>query len=105
LEANSTNAHVWSLVAKSLEEAEVFSFNGQTLTRSECQLRSYAYTPIDPVSGQTIMHTVALNGDVETFRRLEAFGCSVTQKDREGMTPLSLLDASLLSRFVEVITL
>jgi hypothetical protein len=35
LEANSTNAHVWSLVAKSLEEAEVFSFNGQTLTRSE----------------------------------------------------------------------
>ncbi len=105
LKGNSTNAHIWSLVAQSLEEAEVFSFNGKTLTRSECELRSYAYTPINPVSGQTIMHTVALNGDVETFRRLEAFGCSVTQKDREGMTPSSLLDAALLSHLVEVIAL
>ncbi len=85
------NAHAWLLLAKYLNADQTLQINNETLGPADCELRSYAYTPINLDSGDTIMHTVAKNRDLDTFRRLQQFGCDIKIKNRAGKTPMDIV--------------
>ncbi|MCE2681063.1 MAG: ankyrin repeat domain-containing protein [Burkholderiales bacterium] len=91
LSLDCCNAHAWSLLARYLNPDQTIQINKETLSPADCELRSYAYTPIDPDSGATIMHTVAKNRDLDTLRRLQQFGCDINVKDRAGTTPMDII--------------